>query len=158
MFRLSDIAIDPQAAVDGVWETYAGTFQVRIARANNRRYQQLLSEAIAQHGGRRLISDDEYSAIVARCMGTAIVTDWKGLYDDAGEEIPYSPERAAAILGDPRYQDFRDWVAMRAVDSERFRARAIEEEAKHLGEGSPGSSAGRARSPTRKRAKRGSRA
>lgn len=158
MFRLSDIAIDPQAATDGVWETYADTFEVRIARTNNRRYQQMLGEAIAEHGGLRKLTPEESDAIVVRCMGAAIVTGWRGLFDDEGKEVPYSPERAAAILGDPRYQDFRDWVAMRAADRERYRARSIEEDAKHLGEGSSGSSAGRARSPTRKRAKRASRA
>lgn len=56
--------------------------------------------------------------IALRLLCEAVVVGWKGIIDEAGAEVPYSPEACRALLTDLKH--LRDELAAKAMDFTSF--------------------------------------
>lgn len=100
---------DKDAEKKGVWLVY-GTAGIRVRRAakSNRRYKVTLEEKLAPY--RRLLesgvtrTDDATERALERVMmevyAESIVTEWRGIEDPEGNELPFTTENFIKVMTD----------------------------------------------------------
>lgn len=121
MPSLNSLMEDPVLASEGVWVPFAAGVEVKIARANNPRML-AASRKLSAAAGRAIVSDRELGEeLWSKAAAREIVKDWRGITDDAGNPIPYSPEKAEEFLLDPANRTFRDFVSETAGDHTLYR-------------------------------------
>ena len=97
------------AATHERWEDYDEDVSFKLAGLDTDAYQIALERArrliAREDAGQRLtaitVSDNDVREHDVQCqlLGRYIIKDWKGeIMDDAGDEVPYSPEGAAKLL------------------------------------------------------------
>jgi len=122
---LSKFRSNPVKSEEGVWIEYPEEgFALKIARMGNAKYTQ---EIVSMRRGKQIasplveeISPSAVEAIQMKAMAKHILLDWRGITDDNGEEIPFSPEKAYEIISDPQYRDFYTLVQTLAADAKNF--------------------------------------
>lgn len=142
-------ATDPKLEADGVWMEVGDGASLLIARTGNPKHSELVARhvrPIARRIEKGLVPKEKTRKLLAKIYARSILLGWKGIEDETGAEIPYSAAKAEELLHD--LPDFFDLVQSLADDRAAFRAEEIEEDAKHLGEGSGGKSSGSVSSPT----------
>ena len=72
--------------------------------------------------------------IGAEMLGELVVAGWEGLKLESGEELPYSPEGATAILSSPDHGDLAVWALAEATKISQEAAKRAEA---RLGKSSP---------------------
>jgi hypothetical protein len=124
-FKLSQLAVDTTKSEDGVWIEFGAGFELLIARANNAAFKAELARLvkpyqreIAREGMSSRHATDAHTKAQAKC----VVLNWRGLEDEDGEPIPYSPEKAFEILSDPRYPELKEFVDIESNNLDNFRA------------------------------------
>lgn len=132
MFEFEQIAVDPLAVEEGVWATYLGGSAFKLRRPGAA-YRQRLVELYRESGGTGDNKDDtsveaglKALDIYRRAAAEHLLVDWKGVSEN-GVEVPYSQERAYAILSNPRYMDFHDFVENFVNNRENYRAKTDQE-------------------------------
>ena len=130
--KLSTIQQNVEAAEEGVWieEVYEG-LSVKVARNGNRAASKLTKALFKPHQAqyernKSSVSDKIFEGIQLTVLCQALIKDWKGLEDDEGNEIPFSPEKAREILSDDANRDFREVIQSLTEEQEVFRARVVE--------------------------------
>lgn len=140
--KLRQIETDQDAAIGGVWSTFALDFEVKVAKWRNREFLAFVAERRDELPDD---ADDESAALskavsaskmLCECIAQTIIRDWRGLEGDDGEPVPYSPEKAAELLGNPAYEDFTAWVVEQSMQRSRFSA---DRRARDLGKSKPSS-------------------
>jgi hypothetical protein len=102
--KLADIALDHEKAERGAWVDGipgCGDLAIKTRGAGNadwRRLQAKLSEAVPAS---KRQSPEEAERIALQCLLAAGILDWRNLEGDDGP-IPFSPETARRLLGDPK--------------------------------------------------------
>ena len=133
--KIADIQVNADQERAGVWREYLDTgFECRLARAGNpdviaerRRLDREYRQAKGLRPGDEIPEEDNATIgrkVAARC----IVRDWRGLEEEDGTEIPYSPEKALEFLRDDRMRKWTEWVYRTANSDatyEQERERAI---------------------------------
>lgn len=120
---------DEQKEVDGAWVPYGDGAELKIARMNNRRYEDFIDRETAKYrqaGGLGMIPGDTWEGILIEAMSRTILVDWKGVKEDLdGQEVdvPYSYEAAKRYL---QIKDFRESVAQAAKRMELYRKHETE--------------------------------
>ncbi len=76
----------------------------------------------------------------------ALVSGMRGITDDEGNPVPYSPEMAKDVLGATENSDVRDWLISEAHNYGQFYTDSVEKDAKNSSTGSSGKAAGAGRS------------
>ena len=143
-------ASDLEAEVSGVRVALDETSGVIVARWGNPQHEKILQELkkpykhILRVGGK--IPEEAQEEITAKSIARGILKGWWGIEDDNGEEIPFSEEKALEILMDPTLRDFRNKVSYLAMESETYRAYALQEAAKNSKARSDGKSSGASKS------------
>ena len=128
--KLKDAKLDVARIEDGVEFEYADGWVWTIARINNKRAQKRLQSDPALKGlaGRRRIGGEERQLAAFRKMvADTIALGWKGLEEDNGKEIPFTPKKALEIFEDEETRHVLDWVLECAQSEEDFRKEAVEE-------------------------------
>lgn len=114
--KLSQIQIDSAAIEQGAWRPAVGLTGVefRVRGIGNADY-----EALADKLRRHLppaakfaekLPADEAARMTVELLVDACLLDWRGLEDEAGEPLPYSADKARALLSDPDFRKLRDSV------------------------------------------------
>ena len=87
MADLKDLfGVDEEKATEGVWVPLGKGVEVKVARANNPKYQKLVTRLLRPH--RRVIrrggeaADAVMEEILNRAMAQAILLDWKNIEID----------------------------------------------------------------------------
>lgn len=75
------------------------------------------------------LTEAENKALNARFYATYIIAGWHGLTDSEGKDIEYSPERAEALLLDPKLERLFSIVIKIAADEDSFRTTRTEDDA-----------------------------
>jgi len=127
--KLSKIRYDVDKAEGGAWVDVPGTHFAGVSlkvrsrgTVEYRRRQRQLEAGVARRIGTMLDPEDE-DRIDATLLHELVLLDWAGLEEDDGTAIPYSPERAKALLFDPCLAAFRSIVRLAAdIQNERGRA------------------------------------
>lgn len=135
---------DDDKSVNGVWHPLSTTFEVRVARANNPRFQEMTKRVMRPHrvaAQRGTLADDLIAQLVSKVMARTILLDWKGSATFAGKPVgAYSHERAEELL--VTFQGFREDIARIADDPKVFSDDGLEAELGNSSSTSAGSSSG----------------
>lgn len=126
--KLSTIKKDVNAAEQGVWVNgVLGDLDVKVASAGNRKYIESLRNALKPYQRNlKNIDDEVFAEIQNKCVAKHVLLDWRNLQDDAGNDIPYSYEKAFELLNDPENEEFRKLVISLSEEAEVFRKEALE--------------------------------
>lgn len=129
MAKLSKFAISTTAAKEGVEVDLGDGLIVRVAKANNEKYQAYLKQVLKPYERQvRNGSLDEkiFAKLYNEAVAETILLGWKGLEDDNGAEIPYTKEKAIEILTNPEYEEFKALVVDLANEQAVFSKEAVE--------------------------------
>lgn len=129
-------ATDERLEEEGAWvdvnEIYGLKIKIRRLRseASIKAYEDVVRE---QFGDGKIRKPEDLTGletmeILKRQMAKAVLIDWKGLYDEDGNEVPYSEEAALAFLS---MKDFREFVYQAANERDTFREQSDEEAEKN---------------------------
>jgi len=129
--RLSEIENDLTKENEGVWLTFSGDIEVKIANVGNEEYIKL-SEKLYKPFKKALRKDTldskKHLAIAHKLMVETIILDWKGIDDDNDKPIPYSKEKALEIVQTKKYKKFVDWISNEALDLANFEKDEVDED------------------------------
>lgn len=112
----------------GTWAEYNGG-EFLIAHAGSLRFQRALSRLQKPH--RRKMEKGEMDPadsrkLLIQALAEAILLDWKGVKNSAGEDVAYSVKSAiTALTNDPA---FREFVMEFSAEMENFRKEEAEYE------------------------------
>lgn len=116
--KLSQMKVDRVAAVEGEWVDYAAGVQFRMASYGSPAFktamyalmgdETLTGKSYGQWGGHAVHAAAEH-----------LLTDWRGIEDDSGAPIAYSPEKSLSILTDEAYFDVLNFVMGESQAQER---------------------------------------
>jgi len=144
--KLSKFKVDPRLETEGIWVEVDSGLALRLARITAPAYEAFLRKklravATGARGVRTMLqleSTHNEDAVVMEGIARFILLDWRGLLDDDGVAIPYSPENALAFFTE--YPDFYRLVVAHATDYEALHEAQIAADAGNLSGGSSGSS------------------
>jgi hypothetical protein len=130
-------ATDEHLEEGGAWvdvnELYGLKIKVRRLRseASIKAYEDIVRESFGEAKIRRPedLNAKQSGDILTRQLARAVLIDWKGVYDENGDEIPYSEEAALAALNEMK--DFREFVYQAANERDTFREKADKDAAKN---------------------------
>ena len=128
---------DEKKAETGVWEPVGKSARLLVARMNNKAYRRAISQIprsslrameFARTGG----ADVEAEVVELECsiLARTILLGWEGISDTKdGPPIPYTVDAAKDRL--IRFPRFREFVYDLSNDQDRYRADALEDDAKN---------------------------
>jgi hypothetical protein len=120
-------ATDEKAEIEGVWRPL-GTGRVKVARANNNNYIQLLNKLIGEHGsaldGDSKAAVDLNKQVMVEVFAKTVLLDWEGL-SYKGKPISYSHDNSKMLL---QHNDFRNKIGMLSNEFEAYKLKAEEDE------------------------------
>lgn len=124
MVKLSSMRADIAAERDGVWVDLGGGFEMRIASTGGAEYQKARDKAFDPY--RELFrsgkaDQDIVDRVVREVASEHIIRDWRGLEDDDGKPIAYSPKEALELISDPRMHALWEKIQGIANQETRFR-------------------------------------
>jgi len=113
------------AEEQGVWRTvFDGAAELKIARFNNPKHNALLRRLRDEN--EELLKDEttekaqsKLLEISGLAMAETVLTDWRGILDEDGNELPYSKEAAYDLL--KNYEEFADLVFNLSLETEQYR-------------------------------------
>lgn len=120
--------LDTKRSEEGRWVEYVPGISVLIARAGNRAARDMMMK-LGQRSMARLRagSRSAVETINRKVMAHCIIRDWKGMSDDKGKNIPYSPEMALEIISDPRYAQFYEFCQTESGLDDEYLREGIED-------------------------------
>ena len=133
----SDLALEE----DGVWIALDDASRIRVARIGNRKYREAFQRRIKPYAKALkagALSDAVAEQIMTDTLAETVLVGWEGFTRD-GAEQPYSAEAARALLADPAFKNFRDFVVEMAGELETFKRRADQDSEKNSATSSAGS-------------------
>lgn len=120
----SAFATDEKVELDGAWFNLSKTAKVRVARAGNPNYLDLMRRKLEASGvdveGTSKEDEEAAEAVVIEVMASTILLDWQGL-EFKGSPMTYSHENARTLLA---IKDFRVKVLGFARSFEAFKVKA----------------------------------
>ncbi len=83
----------------GIWKTFKGS-ELRIARWNNVNFLGVFNRTLSELNGedRKNLTFEKEFIILSKAMAGTILTDWKNVRDQNGNEISFSKEMAERLL------------------------------------------------------------
>lgn len=121
-------ATDKAAETDGTWVELGEGVKVMLRRANSKKSKDVrkrLEKPYISMLRRDTLPDHIAEQITARHVAEGILIDWKGVTDEKGKEIKFSPEAAYEICLE--FPDFRDDIINFAVEAGTFRTKMAAE-------------------------------
>ncbi len=119
----SDFALNPDDEKDGVWVSYRGNVEFKIAYAKNRKFKDRASYYYKKNAkildGGGSVARDKLDEVTIQVMSEAILLDWKGDLKFKGEVLQYSPANARILLSQ---EGFREWVSKQSDDMSVYKA------------------------------------
>jgi len=135
MAKLTSIKLDMKKVNEGIWFLFMADIEVLVARKPNSVYLEKLECLMEPHmqnirNGKFTQAQDRELTIEA-VVGTVLL-NWKNIEDDRGKTIPFSVAEALAILSDPSFEDFYNFILQCAHDREQYRVNSEAEAVKNL--------------------------
>jgi len=127
MFDINNLRVDPEKASEGTWVNYRGGSKLKIAKLNNKDYQDFRARKALEFSSVLQKADEEADEkaeeITVEGLARHVLKDWEG-FGSGDEEIKYSVEKAIELLSDPQLADFREDVVNLAANQSHFRPEA----------------------------------
>lgn len=104
--KLSVLTQRAQVEEQGIWRTYSGDFEVKIASTWSRKYRDLRDRKFRENleqvrlKGESALTEEMLQEVFAH----TVIVDWKGLVEEDGKKIPCTPENVLRVFQvDPRF-------------------------------------------------------
>lgn len=130
MPSIGSLRIDPKKDTEGVWFDYHGGIRLRIARHDNPKFTEAMRLSLKPHQhaiDTKTLSDETAGRITRQHVAKFILVGWENITDDAGNQVPYTPEKAFEYLSDPNLRDFLNDVLSFSKQAEAFREDKLKE-------------------------------
>lgn len=134
MAKISAVRADLDKEIKGVWVPYQMGIELKIARLGNPQYQaalRLLTESRKVLLGTKDLSDDQRQDLQREVVAQMILLDWRGVEDDEGNPLAYTPAVALSWFKDPELWRLYNFVLMESLEEEHFRKAALEDASKN---------------------------
>jgi len=128
MANIESIKTDLDKEVNGVWVEFAEGIELKIARARNPKYQELVRSLVEPK--RKEIREDNFSTdkfadILLEVRAKTILLDWRNIEDRKGNTIPYSSIKAIEFFKDPELKDFYTFVVTISENADQYKKDVI---------------------------------
>lgn len=123
---------DRTAEEEGKWIKFGTEIEIKIRRYKSRHtinMQRTLERPFEQMRRKGVLPQDIAEQVLHGMICKSIVVDWKGIYDREGNEIPFSPEAADALLTE--LTELRDNIVSTSMDMDNFRQNSDEDVGKN---------------------------
>ena len=145
MANINRIKTDLQKETQGVWIDFEVGIRLKIARARNPAYNEMMRKLTEPY--RKTIRDggmeiEDLENLQRQIRAKTILLDWENIEDEDGKTIEYSPERALEFFHDLELRDFYTFVILESENMENFKKELIKDSEKNLSTSSDGSSNG----------------
>jgi hypothetical protein len=131
--KLNDLMIDEGAESEGVWVTLVGEFSAHLRSMESKEFKALHKKLYKPHENTlrqgRTLPEETTTKILNQLLAEAIILDWKGLEDEAGKPIKFTPQQAMKCLEAAR--ELRELIVGACTDRANYRAKAKAEAAKN---------------------------
>lgn len=133
MADINDIKTDINKEVEGVWVDFSMGIRLKIARARNPKYTELLQALVAPvkievRDGK--INQDELEDILKQVRAETILVGWENI-EENGVEVPYSSERALEYFMNPELKDFYHFVVIVSENADQYKKKVIKDTEKN---------------------------
>ncbi len=125
---------DSSKEEQGVWVDFEDGVAVRVRRLSSKASQKAREKAEAPYKARLRsgkLDDDTAELIAIHQLARGVISDWKGLKDADGKDIPYNPDTAFEILSDDSLKDFRGEILQISLERDAYKADEDEEAEKN---------------------------
>ena len=145
MANINRIKTDLQKETQGVWIDFEVGIRLKIARARNPAYRELMRKLTEPHrknireGGMEI---EELEDLQRQIRAKTILLDWENIEDKDGKTIEYSSKQALEFFYDLELRDFYTFVILQSENMENFKKELVKESEKNLPASSDGSSTG----------------
>ena len=145
MANINKIKTDLQKETQGVWIDFEAGIRLKIARARNPAYNELMRKLTEPHrktireGGAEL---ELLENLQRQVRAKTILLDWKNIEDETGKTIKYSSEQALEFFHDPELRDFYTFVILESENMANFKKELVKDSEKNLPVSSDGNLTG----------------
>jgi len=132
--RIDAVRADLDKESKGVWVPYELGIELKVARLGNPGYQESLvklTDARKALMGSIELSQDQRMDVQKEAVARTVLMDWRGIEDDQGNPVPFSPDKALEWFRDPELWRLYTFVLMVGLEEERFRKTVLEAAAKN---------------------------
>lgn len=134
MANIESIKTDLNKQANGVWVDFAEGIRLKIARAKNPKYIELLRDLVEPE--RKAIREDKLDIdnladIVLEVRAKTILLDWENIEDNDGNSIPYSSEKAMEFFKNPELNDFYVFVVAVSENADQFKKDLVKDSEKN---------------------------
>jgi len=145
MANIERVKTDLQKEDKGVWIDFELGIRLKIARARNSAYRELMRQLTEPY--LKDIREGELELniledLLRQVRAKTILLDWENIEDKNGDPIEYSSEQALAFFNDPELRDFYTFVVMASENMENFKKKLIKDAEKNLQDSSNGNLTG----------------
>ena len=119
----TDLALNQESEVGGVWVPYRGDVEFLIARSNNRKFRKLFTHQYKKN--QRLVDSNTDAGeakgdeLLIDVLAQSVLLGWKGKLAIQGERLEYTVGNAKRLLAIPL---FREWVSKQSDDIQAYKA------------------------------------
>ena len=134
MANIESIKTDLKKETEGVWVEFELGIRLKIARARNVAYLELMRKTMEprrktiREGGMEL---EELQDLLKGIQAKTVLLDWENIEDKDGKSIEYSSEQALAFFNDPELRDFYTFVVTQSENMEHFKKELVKEAEKN---------------------------
>lgn len=145
MACIDKIKTDLQKETQGVWIDFEVGIRLRIARARNPAYRELMRKLTEPYrktireGGMEI---EELEDLQRQIRAKTILLDWENIEDETGKTIEYSSEQALEFFKDLELRDFYTFVILQSETMDNFKKELVKDSEKNSSASSNGSSTG----------------
>jgi len=134
MANIESIKTDVKKEEGGVWVDFAEGIKLKIARARNPKYQELLRNLVEPkkkdiRGDKLTI--EQLSDVLLEVRAHTVLLDWKNIEDNNGATIPYSPDKAMEFFRDPELKDFHTFVVAISENADQYKKDLVKDSEKN---------------------------
>lgn len=115
---------DRNAEENGKWFKFGTEIEVKIRRYKSKHTiaaQKEMERPYESMRSRGKLPDDVAEKVLMGMICTSIIADWRGIYGDDDQEIPYSPEMAYQLM--EALPELRDQIVAVSMEMDGFRAK-----------------------------------
>lgn len=145
MAQLSSIMLDLDKVEGGRECKHPSGVVCVIANIHSRPYREAREAALkpfVREIRSGAMTNEQISEKIKPVVAKHLLLGWKNLTDEAGNEIPYSPEKASQYFNDPAFAAFYAWVLDEAGETAAYHEQVMEDGVKNSVMSSGGTSNG----------------
>jgi len=133
MADINAIKVDLKKEIEGVWVDFILGIRLKIARARNVKYTELLQKLLDPYRKdirENKVKAEDFANILLEVRAKTILLDWENI-EEEGKTIPYSAKKAIEYFKNPELKDFYDFVVGVSENADEYKKDLIKDSEKN---------------------------